>query len=54
MRVSNADHGSHLFEVTGVVQDVPQYSHLQFDALLSYKTPRGEGYEQEWGWRFLT
>ena len=53
MRVSNADHGSHLFEVTGVVQDVPQYSHLQFDVLLSYKTPRGEGYEGEWGWRFL-
>ncbi len=54
LRVSNPDDGSHLFEVTGVLQDVPQYSHLQFDVLLSFSTPRGEAYEEEWGWRYLS
>ncbi len=54
MQVSNAEEGSRSFEITGVLQDVPQYSHLQFDVLLSYLTPRGEDFEQAWNWRFLS
>ena len=47
--------GERTFQITGVLAELPQYSHLQFDFLLSYATPRGEEYEQEWGNRgFLT
>jgi len=44
--------GERTFQVTGVLEDLPQYSHLQFDFLLSYATPRDDAYyEQEWGSR---
>ncbi len=39
------------FEVTGLLEELPQHSHLQFDFLLSYVTPRGEHLEQDWGGR---
>ena len=45
--------GERTFRITGVLKELPQYSHLQFDFLLSYAMPHGEEYEQSWGNRGL-
>jgi putative ABC transport system permease protein len=39
--------------VTGVLQDVPKNSHLQFDALLSFNTIYNAGYMENWGGNWL-
>ncbi|MBC7920372.1 MAG: ABC transporter permease [Ferruginibacter sp.] len=47
--------GERTFQVTGVLKELPPYSHLQFDFLLSYVTPRDAYFEKEWDGRgFLT
>jgi putative ABC transport system permease protein len=45
--------GQHPLEVTGVFQDVPENSHIQFDFLVSYETLNAETENQSetsWGW----
>lgn len=43
-----------VFKVTGVVQDVPGNSHLQFDALFSFKTIIKPELMENWGGNWLT
>ena len=41
------------FKITGILKDLPENSHLQFDLLASYKTfiaRAGEGADNSWGW----
>ncbi len=44
--------GGDEFEITGVFADIPENSHLAFDALFSYSTMRAWGNHTEfnWGW----
>lgn len=54
IKLGNGEDGLYTLLITGVLQDIPQYSHLQFDMLISYDTQKGEAYEkysQDWGWR---
>jgi len=40
-------------EISGVIEDVPENSHIKFDFLISYRTivtRWGEGTETSWGW----
>lgn len=36
--------------ITGVLQDVPENSHLEFDFLISYYTEKDPNYYENWGW----
>ncbi len=45
--------GTRSFEVTGIFEDVPENSHIHFDALISYETinvASENGSESSWGW----
>jgi putative ABC transport system permease protein len=54
IRMSNPGEGTREILITGVLQDIPQYSHLQFDMLLSYASLQGDQFENEWNWRSFT
>ena len=43
------DYGE-LLTVTGVVEDIPENSHLDFDFILSYYTLEDSRYYDNWGW----
>ena len=42
------------FEITGVMKDLPERSHLQFSTLTSYATRSNPGYDQSWGNSLMT
>jgi putative ABC transport system permease protein len=55
LRFSNTQDGTSNLLITGVLQDIPPYSHLQFNMLISYATLKGEQFETEfWNWRNFT
>lgn len=41
------------FKVNAILKDIPENSHLQFDALFSLVTIHGEEYSNNWGGNFL-
>lgn len=45
--------GAQMHEVVGVVADVPQQSHLQFDALFAFPADMDEQQSQNWGSNWL-
>src|SRR6185369_10048843 len=45
--------GNDLMDITGVVKDIPENSHLKFDLLVSYETINKQTQDQSatsWGW----
>ena len=45
--------GDRLFKITGVLQNLPQNSHLQFDALFSLNTIENDNMRNNWGSNWL-
>lgn len=39
-----------LLSITGVVEDVPPNSHLEFDFLVSYESVQDQSFHNSWGW----
>ena len=39
-----------LLKITGVLEDIPENSHLKFDFLISYYTLTSPNYYENWGW----
>jgi len=55
MIILTNQYGTHLCQITGVLKDVPDNSHIQFDFLLSYKTliQKRDQAAYYWGWNMF-
>jgi putative ABC transport system permease protein len=55
MIILTNQYGTHLCKITGVLKNVPENSHIQFDFLLSYKTliQKRDQAAHYWGWNMF-